>query len=34
MYSGSLTDASQRLCRIKMLGLEILSLTLWKKSFS
>lgn len=34
MNSGSLTDASHRLCRMKTFGLEILSLTLWKKSFS
>lgn len=34
MYSGSVTEASHLLWRMKMFGLEILSLTLWKKSFS
>ncbi|TNN35551.1 hypothetical protein EYF80_054289 [Liparis tanakae] len=34
MYSGSEAEASQRLLRMKMLGLESLSLTLWKKDFS
>lgn len=34
MYSGSLADASQRLLRMKMLGLDRRSLTLWKKCFS
>lgn len=34
MYSGSLAEASQRLLRMKMLGLDRRSLTLWKKCFS
>ena len=34
MYSGSLAEASQRLLRMKMLGLERRSFTLWKKCFS
>lgn len=34
MYSGSLAEASQRLFKTKMLGLESRSFTLWKKDFS
>lgn len=34
MYSGSEAEASQRLFRIKMLGFERRSFTLWKKCFS
>lgn len=34
MYSGSAADASQRLFRMKMLGLDRRSFTLWKKCFS
>lgn len=34
MYSGSEAEASQRLFRMKMLGFESRSLTLWKKCFS
>lgn len=34
MYSGSEAEASQRLLRMKMFGLESRSLTLWKKDFS
>lgn len=33
-YSGSKTDASQRLFRMKMLGFDMRSFTLWKKCFS
>lgn len=34
MYSGSLAEASQRLLRMKMLGFDRRSFTLWKKCFS
>ena len=34
MYSGSEADASQRLFRMKMLGRDRRSLTLWKNCFS
>ena len=34
MYSGSEAEASQRLLRMKMLGLDRRSFTLWKKNFS
>lgn len=34
MYSGSEAEASQRLFRMKMLGFERRSFTLWKKCFS
>lgn len=34
MYSGSEADASQRLFRMKMLGRDKRSLTLWKNCFS
>lgn len=33
-YSGSKTDASQCLFRMKMLGFDMRSFTLWKKCFS
>ena len=34
MYSGSEAEASHLLFRMKMLGLDSLPLTLWKKPFS